>query len=1103
MTRPSFRWLVPLGAAVLLIAASMFRESRPMRYLRHPHIANDGRITFSYLGDVWVTDANGTNPRRLTTHAAHDDDPRFSPDGRSIAFTSNRMGNNDVFVVPASGGEATQLTWHTGSDAVQYWTPDGKGIVINSARGPHAYFSPLYVVPIDGRVPYALPMDAGATGMIRQDGNVLAYNRVVPTYWRRGYRGNATGNVYVENLRSKEIVQLTNLDHKSFKSAKNDVYPMWGADGKIYFASERDSIYNIWRIDADGKNPTQVTFHKDFGVQFPTISPDGQTIIYENEFDLWTLKVPDGRPHRLTISGDFDRVDNVVAWEASAGRADGFSPAPNGERVAVDFHGEIFIVPSDSAFGEMMQVTSSPWRDRFQSYSPDGKYIAYVSDESKEEEIWLYEVASGTRRKVSSHESVKSGIRWSPNGAQLVFSAGNHLFQVDVATGRQVELGNQPGGYAVTDYSADGNWLVYTKRDASENAWIVLFDLRTKREIPVASLGRQTEVGFNAQRYANEGNGLLSPDGRHVVFTGATASAAVNANLAAGAGMNQLFVVSLARLAANPEDPTVRARPVADAPAAGGERQSGSGGAAPPPMTELKVDVEGIMKRARPLTRETGPVTAAFLSRDGRSVYYVASDSAGAGLFQINVDGTARRKVATGNFPSITPTPDRRFVFYRSGTAAGGRGGGRGGAAPGSEVWRMTMTGQRKERVNFTFAVKVDTRREMEQIFYESWRSMKYRFYDEKMHGVDYAAARARFEPMLKHVGDYEDVYALSNEVIGQLNASHSGVSGPPSRPVPGQYETHFLGFEMLPDESGDRYRISHIYRDGPADKEWLGLAVGDYVLAVDGKELKGGDNYWRVLTETLNTFVPVKVATNASGTGARTVRIQTVTNLGNIKYEEFVARNRDLVDKETGGRIAYVHIRSMGQPQLQRFRDEVDKYWDKQGLIIDIRYNTGGNIDEELIDIIQRQPYNHVNQRYGARTWGRRPRTAIAGPKVMLINSRSFSDGEATPAAFHTLNLGTLVGTPTAGGAIWTGSYSLINGGSVRTPGSLAVTWDPTKPNNYGTNLENYGVPPDVWVVNTPMDELRGNDRELKAACEEALRMLKTGKYQYIATDK
>ena len=419
---PRHRFFLLIGAFSLL-GATPTREPKSMRYLRRPHVANDGRITFSYLGDIWVADVNGANPRRVTMHAAHDDEPRFSPDGQWIAFTSNRMGNNDAFIVPAAGGEPKQLTWHTGNDAVQYWTPDGKGIVIASpTRGTHAYLSPLYVVPLDGSVPYALPMDAGATGMIKQDGSVIAYNRVVPTYWRHGYKGNATGNIYVENLTSKEIVQLTNPDHKNFKSGTNDVYPMWGVDGKIYFSSERDSIYNIWRIDADGKNPKQITFHKTFGVQFPSISPDGRTIIYEDEFDLWTLKLPDGKPQKLTLAANFDRVDNLVEWQNSTGRADGFAPAPTGDQVAVDFHGEIFIVPSDSALGDVVPVTSSPWRDRFQAYSPDGTSIAYVSDESKEEEIWLYDVATGARKKLSNHESTKTGVKWAPNSAKLAFS---------------------------------------------------------------------------------------------------------------------------------------------------------------------------------------------------------------------------------------------------------------------------------------------------------------------------------------------------------------------------------------------------------------------------------------------------------------------------------------------------------------------------------------------------------------------------------------------------------------------------------------------------------------------------------------------------------
>lgn len=309
---------------------------------------------------------------------------------------------------------------------------------------------------------------------------------------------------------------------------------------------------------------------------------------------------------------------------------------------------------------------------------------------------------------------------------------------------------------------------------------------------------------------------------------------------------------------------------------------------------------------------------------------------------------------------------------------------------------------------------------------------------------------------------------------------------------MPRVYSTRYLGLELEAHSSG-RYRISHIYQDGPADKEWLRLAVGDVVLALDGQELKVGDNYWKALSTTLNEYIPLRVAKSANGEGARTVRIRSVTSLSDIKYEEWVATRRAQVEKETNGAIAYVHIRSMNQPSLAKFRNDIDQYSNAKGIIVDIRYNGGGNIDQELIDILERQPYQFWNNRSGSRVWGRRPRQAIAGPKVMLINQRSGSDSEVTPMAFRQLGLGRIVGNPTAAAVIATGSYALINGGTIRTPGSLVVTYDPTKPNNYGVNLENFGVPPDVWVKNSPMDELQQVDRELKAAIDEAMRMLKS----------
>jgi tricorn protease len=303
----------------------------------------------------------------------------------------------------------------------------------------------------------------------------------------------------------------------------------------------------------------------------------------------------------------------------------------------------------------------------------------------------------------------------------------------------------------------------------------------------------------------------------------------------------------------------------------------------------------------------------------------------------------------------------------------------------------------------------------------------------------------------------------------------------------------------MAPD--GGVYKVTHVYRDGPADKEWIDLQVGDTVHAIDGTPIKAGADYWQVLNHALNEYVTVRVssANRAGGAAApRDVRIRTIPSLTNVKYEEWVAKNREFVDRESAGQIAYVHIRAMNQPSLRRFENEINQFWNRKGIVVDIRYNGGGNIDQQLLDILERRPYEYWNNRWGSRTWGRRPRQAIAGPKVMLINHRSGSDSEVTPMGFRDLGLGRIVGNPTAGGVIATGSYRLINGGSIRTPGSLVVTYDPTKPNNYGINLENYGVDPDVWVENTPEDELKGFDRELKTAVDEALRMLKAGRWQF-----
>jgi tricorn protease len=1103
-----------VSAFLALATVLPAQSAEAIRFARNAGIANDGRVAFTYQDDIWVVDADGSNPHRLTVNVARDFSPRWSPDGKWIAFTSNRTGNNDVFIIPATGGEPKQLTWYSGDDQALYWTPDGKGVVISTQRGANAWGSPLYVQPIDGSIAKPLGMGIARSGMISQDGAMIAFNRNLPSAWRKEYRGNAAATIALMNVSSGEISEMTNADLKQYKTFANNVFPMWGADGMVYFASERDGVFNLWRTSPKGGTAQQFTNLKNGGVFFPSISPDGRHIVFQQDFDLYTVDVPNGKPKKLNLALAFDPKDFDVDVLTSQSRAEGFSVAPSGEYMAVDYHGEIMIVPTEQGVGERTQVTSSPWRETSESYSPDGRKLAYISDEGGDQQVWLYDIATATRKKLSSGAGEKTNVVWAPNSQKLAFGNENKIFEADLtATGgaaREVTH-NPAGGFTVSGYSADGNWLVYSRRDDEQNAEVYLFDIRAKKEYNVT------------QSAWNETSGQLTPDGKTLVFTSNR-----------DGGQNQLFAVSLSKLTEDPNDPLVRERIRRAAGGRGGRGNDSSSSSAGP----TSIDLKGIERRVTQLTRGTSGVGSYFLSRDGRTVYYAVGgggfgggggrgggrgaggDNSQNGLYSVSIDGRDRRRIAAGTFAGMQPTADRRTVYFRGQVraAAGedsppnppGRGGA--GAEVGFPIERLTIgTGQPAggagggrgvqqagapnaagEAVQFTFNVRVDRREEWAQLLDESYRVMKYRYYDPQMHGKDWAAIYERYRPLLKYAGTNEDVYDIANAMIGELSSSHTGVSGPSSVSVPRAYTTHYLGFEMEP--ANGRYRVTHVYRDGPADKDWIDINDGDYVLAVDGKDLKAGDDYWKILSTTENEYVPVKVAKTADGANAKTFRIATVNNLTNIKYEEWVANNRDSVDKATNGQIAYVHIRAMDQPSLERFQNEIDRFWQKKGIIVDIRNNGGGNIDQELLDILERQPYQFWNGRTGARTWGRRPRQAIVGPKVMMINYRSVSDAEVTPAGFRQLGLGKLVGNPTSAQVIATGSYNLINGGTIRTPGSLVVTWDPTKPNNYGLDLENLGIPPDVWVKNSPADEAKGIDKELKVAIQEAMRMLKGG---------
>ena len=572
-------------AALLVASPIVAQNAESIRFARNAGIANDGRVAFTYQDDIWVVDADGSNPHRLTVNVARDFSPRWSPDGKSIAFTSNRTGNNDVFVIPATGGEPKQLTWYSGDDQALYWTPDGKGIVISTQRGANAWGSPLYVVPLDGSIARPLGMGIARSGMISQDGAMIAFNRNLPSAWRKEYRGNAAATIALMNVANGDIQEATNSDLKQYKTFANNVFPMWGADGMVYFASERDGTFNLWRMSPKGGNAQQFTNLKSGGVFFPSISPDGKHIVFQHDFDLYTVEVPGGKPKKLNLSLAFDPKDFDVDVLTTQSRAEGFSVSPSGEYMAVDYHGEIMVVPTEQGVGERTQVTSSPWRERAESYSPDGRKIAYVSDEGGDQQVWLYDIATATHKKLSSTAGEKDNIVWAPSSQKLAFGNDNKVFEVDLtaAGGAAREVTHNPaGGFTVSGYSADGNWLVYSRRDDEQNAEVYLFDIRAKKEYNVT------------QSAWNETTGQLTPDGKTLIFSSNR-----------DGGQNQLFAVSLARLTEDPNDPLVRERVRRASGGRGGRGNDTSGATNVGPMS---IELRGIERRVTQLTRGTSGV---------------------------------------------------------------------------------------------------------------------------------------------------------------------------------------------------------------------------------------------------------------------------------------------------------------------------------------------------------------------------------------------------------------------------------------------------------------------------------------------------------------
>ena len=775
--------------------------------------------------------------------------------------------------------------------------------------------------------------------------------------------------------------------------------------------------------------------------------------------------------------------------------------APSSRRIAFSIHGEIFTAPVED--GDIKQLTESSARDRNVDYSPDGKSLAYISDRSGREELYVTPVdGTGEAQQITNIDALKFGYRWSPDSKEIAFTSSDDTLRLVMVATKKITVldSSRYGNVGTPVWSPDGKWIAYSKADATRTTDVYL----------IASSGEEKEphkVTFDSN---NDTNPSFAPDGRKLFFQRVEASGGNAPNSV------QIYSVALEHLDRDPDDAEERAEtqppPPAqteDAEGAAPVRRAPTG--QPRPPREIHVDWAGLKHRTRQITRMPFPISSYRVAPDSRTIVFVTSEPAGMAsvpvIYSIQDDGKRLTRITSGAPPSeegdqapggggfgggvseLNISRDGRTLFFRereaiysvplpatapagaaaTGAARGGSGGGEGA----------------RRRLNFNVKVRVDHPAEWAEMFDDAWRTMKYRFYDPRMHGFDWDAARAKYQPLVDHVGDRQELLNIINEMIGELNASHTGAAPPPGGRA-GGVSTGHLGIELEPDNAAGRYRVTCIYEEGPADKDWVKVNVGDYLIAINGKQVKAGDEYWQLLNYRLNRKVEVTFNKKPGEEGAWRTRIESISQgaYSQLRYDRWVKERRKKVDELSGGRVGYLHIQAMNPPSLRKFEKEIREYRNKEALIIDERWNGGGNIEQELLAILVQREYQ-IWQPRGSEPSGR-PFAGFFGPKVVLQNWRSASNAEMFPAGFRALGLGKVVGTPTMGAVIGTGSYSLIDGSTVRTPGVGVYLADPKK-----TNMENYGVQPDMFVDNSPEDNLAGRDRQLEAAVGELLKQL------------
>ncbi len=1028
-----------LLAVIFVFSAHPYADCQePIRFARTPDISPDGKlVAFSYLGDIWTVETIGGVARPVTMHEAHDINPCFSPDGHWLAFSSNRHGSYDVFVVPAHGGKPRRLTFDSAHEMALGWTPDGKSVLYASSRGTGFPNVPeAYSVPLDGGREQKLPFAEAKEMSFSATGNLVAFTRGPGLWYRKNYRGSSNDDLWLANGDGTNVRRITHFDGQ-------DGSPMWSPDGrKIYFVSEHfGGPANIVTMNlnaagqVDGKF-TALTSHRDDSVRRARISGNGEWIVYECGADLWLTHTADGQSRKLAIEVHADEKSNGERLVTYTRDVTEYALSPDDNYVAFVVHGEIFLMPSKG--GKATRLTDTPAVEHGISWSSDSKSLLFAADRNGQEDLYLLqpddpehpEIGKAHRfktKQLTNTPEPKTGASFAPDGSRICFLRGGKLWTMkpDGSEQKVVVDHQQVFDY---DWSPDGKWVVYARSDGSFASELYVMPLDG------------SEPARNITRYATyNGDVSWNNTGNKIAF------------LSLRRNNYSMHVISL-------QKPAVAATGATATPATG-------------------IDWDDIHARVeRPGNNLANEGT---ISPNGRWIAYRGT-SGGDDLWLVSVDGSVMQRLSTGNTAPrlIRWAKNSQAVWFvdSSGSlrhAALGLGGIPVTATPAAAP----------NTINFTAKMIIRRDEEFSQMFEQSWRALANNFYDSKHHGADWRAIRDKYRPLVEHVAMKEDLYALISLMLGELNASHLGITGSAKAP---EETTADLGLIFDSTYTGPGLKIAEILKRGPADKRNLSVKAGEIVVAIDRNEITEKTNISHLLNGKVGELVQLDVvgagSNPADAKARRRVEIQGTDRgtIHNLMYQRWMAHNADTVSKLSKGTLGYIHIPSMDEAGLEQFvRSLYSDNFDKEAIIIDVRYNGGGFTHDQVLNYLGAREHTFFRQRDGGeglvlRSYDRK----WTKPSVVLINNRSYSDAEIFPSAFKTLGLGKVVGQATGGFVIGTTSIHLIDGSSFRTPRTGVFTVK-------GINMEKEGVQPDFAVEAIPEDLAKGIDAQIGKAVE------------------